>query len=407
MKARDAYLSVLKSFKDKEEIKIITGVRRCGKSSLLELFVEYLLASGVPETRIIRMNFESLRFSHIQNYMDLYRAVSALISGTEKHYILLDEVQMVENWARAIDSFRVDFPADIYITGSNSRLLSSDFATMLGGRCVEIKMYPLSFKEFLDFNDFESDAGMERKFESYLKYGGMPGIVQYNFAQDQINPVLEGIYSTIVLRDVVERNAVGDQRLLQKLVLFLADNIGSLVSPNSIGNAFVREKELQIGGKTKPPAGKTISSYIEALESAYIFYGVPRYDIRGKEYLKTLDKYYIVDTGIRNILLGYRDVNRGYLLENIVYFELRRRGYDVSVGKVGETEIDFIAVKPDEKIYYQVSESIRDEGTRKREIFSLQSAKDNYRKVILTMDRSFVNSYEGIEVKNLLDFLQE
>lgn len=402
---RESYMNTLMSFKDKDMVKIITGIRRCGKSTLLDMFSNELLKAGVPTENIIRLNFESLQYEFIKDYRDLYQEVSRRIAKTGKNYIILDEVQMVSGWMRAVNSFRVDFDVDIYITGSNAYLLSSDFATLLSGRYVEIKMLPLSFKEFLDFNTFEPGTSDDQKFETYLKYGGMPAIAAYDFRQRDINVALDGIYSSVILRDVVERNKITDQALLQKLILFMADNIGNLTSPNNIGNVLVHEGDLDDGKRKKTPASKTVSAYIAALEKAYVFYGVGRYDIKGKQYLKTQSKYYMVDTGIRNMLLGYRDVDRGHILENVVYFELLRRGYDVSIGKAGEKEVDFIAISPEEKIYYQVSETIRDERTRERELDPLRSINDHYEKVVLSMDRSFVNSYEGIKIKNIVNFL--
>jgi predicted AAA+ superfamily ATPase len=404
---RDIYMKTLLSFKDKDMIKIVTGIRRCGKSTLLDMFSENLLKSGVPSDNIIRLNFESLKYEAINDYGALYKEVSGRISKSGKYYVILDEVQMVSGWMRAVNSLRVDFDVDIYITGSNAYLLSSDFATLLSGRYVEIKMLPLSFREFIDFNTFEPATSDDRKFEAYLKYGGMPSVAAYDFRQRDINVVLDGIYSSVILRDVVERSKITDQTLLRKLVLFMADNIGNLTSPNSIGNVLVHEGDLNEGKRKKNPAGKTISSYIAALEKAFVFYGVGRYDIKGKQHLKTQSKYYIVDTGIRNMLLGYRDVDRGYILENVVYFELLRRGYDVSIGKTGDKEVDFIAISPDEKIYYQVTETMSGERTRERELDPLRSINDNYEKVVLSMDRSFVNSYEGIKIKNIVDFLLE
>jgi len=400
-------MKTLLSFKDKDMVKIVTGIRRCGKSTLLDMFSDNLLKSGVPSENIIRLNFESLKYEAINDYRALYKEVSGRMGKIGKYYVILDEVQMVSGWMRAVNSLRVDFDVDIYITGSNAYLLSSDFATLLSGRYVEIKMLPLSFREFLDFNTFEPGTSDDRKFEVYLKYGGMPSVASYDFRQRDINVALDGIYSSVILRDVVERSKINDQALLRKLVLFMADNIGNLTSPNSIGNVLVHEGDLCEGKRKKNPAGKTISSYITALEKAYVFYGAGRYDIKGKQYLKTQSKYYMVDTGIRNMLLGYRDVDRGYILENVIYFELLRRGYDVSIGKAGEKEIDFIAISPEEKVYYQVTETMNSERIRERELDPLRSINDNYEKVILSMDKSFVNSYEGIKIKNIVDFLLE
>ena len=402
---RETYMNQLLSFKDKDMTKIITGIRRCGKSTLLDMFSEQLQTMGVESKNIIRLNFESLRYESIKNYRDLYNEVAGRIVPGSKNYIILDEVQMVDGWVRAVNSFRVDFDSDIYITGSNAYLLSSDFATLLSGRYVEIKMLPLSFKEFLDFNRFPENKSDDEKFEVYLKYGGMPVISEYQFRQKEINIALDGIYSSVVLRDVIERNKITDQALLRKLVLFLADSVGSLTSPTNIGNVLAHEGDME--HRKRNPAGKTISAYIQALTKAYVFYEANRYDIKGKQYLKTQSKYYIVDTGIRNMLLGYRDVDRGHILENVIYFELLRRGYDVAIGRTGEKEVDFVAISPEEKIYFQVTETLAGDSTRERELAPLRSINDHYEKLVLSMDRSFVNSYEGIRVKNLVDFLLE
>jgi len=402
---RDIYMNSLLTFKDKDVIKIVTGVRRCGKSTLLDMFAEKLSESGIPSENLIRLNFESMRHEAVKDYRSLYREVTGRVAGPGRYYVILDEVQMVEGWARAVNSFRVDFDADIYITGSNAYLLSSDFATLLSGRYVEIKMLPLSFKEYLGFNAFEPGVSDEQKFETYLKYGGMPVVSQFNFRQKDINMALEGIYSSVILRDVALRNKITDQALLRKLVLFLADNVGNLTSPSRIGNVLAHEGELTEDRKKKNPAGKTISAYIEALEKAYVFYGVNRYDLKGKQYLKTQNKHYIVDTGIRNMLLGYRDVDRGRILENVVYFELLRRGYDAAIGKIGEKEVDFVAEKPEEKTYYQVTETLAGENTRERELAPLRDIPDSFEKIILSMDRNFVTSYDGIKVINVVDWL--
>ncbi len=404
---RQNYMKTLIEFRDKKVIKIVTGIRRCGKSSLLLLFVEHLKQSGVPLENIIHMNFESIRHKDITDYLALYNVVAGKIADRGKTYIILDEVQMVKDWQKAIDSFLVDFDVDIYITGSNAYLLSSEFSTMLSGRYVEIKMLPLSFKEFLTFNTFDSTSTTEEKFQKYLQFGGMPAVSEYGFNQQRINDMLEGIYSTVIIKDVLERNRITDQALLKKIVYFLADNIGSIVSSNSIGNFLAGQGDIDEGKGRRNPASKTVDNYIGMLQNAFIFYGIKRYDIKGKQHLKTLGKYYIVDMGIRNMLLGYRDVNRGYVLENIVYFELLRRGYRLSIGKVGEKEVDFIAEKPEHKMYVQITESMSSEETRERELAPLREIPDNYEKLVLSMDRSYIHSYDGIQVKNIIDFLLE
>lgn len=405
MKNRPDYLKVLREFKDKKVIKIVTGIRRCGKSSLLQLFAQSLVESGVPVDKIIQMNFESMAYREIEDDLNLYNYLRHKIQPMGKTYIILDEVQMVSQWERAINSLQVDFDVDIYITGSNAYLLSSELSTLLSGRYVEIKMLPLSFKEFLDFHEFAVGIGLDEKFQNYLQYGGMPAIAEYNFNQPRINEMLEGVYATVILKDILERNKVGDQPLLQKIVRFLADNIGNIVSPNSIGNILAHEGNLDKSKKS--PASRTVESYLDMLHKSYIFYSAGRYDIKGKQYLKTLGKHYIVDMGIRNMLLGYRDADRGHILENIVFLELLRRDYKVYIGKIGEKEIDFIAEKPAEKLYVQVTETMLGEETRTRELTPLMEVKDNYEKVILSLDKNYITSYEGIKVKNIIDFLLE
>jgi len=405
MKNRPIYMERLLEFRDKKVIKIVTGIRRCGKSTLLALFAEHLRKSGVAEENIIEMNFESIRHKEITGYMELYRAIEKRIPPKGKTYIILDEIQMVKDWPKAVDSFLVDFDVDLYITGSNAYLMSSAFSTMLSGRFVEVKMLPLSFAEFLDFHFFESSETREDKFQKYLQFGGMPAIAEYDFRLARINDVLEGIYSTVVLKDILERNRISDQALLQKIIAFLADNVGNIVSPGRIGNYLAGEGEIDEGKSRKNPASKTVETYLEYLRDAYVFYEAKRYDVKGKQHLKTLSKYYIVDTGLRNFLLGYRDMDRRHILENIVYFELLRRDYRVSIGKIGQQEVDFVAEKPEHKMYIQVAETLAGENTLKRELASLQNIPDNHEKIVLSMDRSFVSSYDGIKTLNLIDFL--
>ena len=353
------------------------------------------------------MNMESLKYRNILDDESLYDYVSEQIVEGEKNYLIFDELQTVKHWEKAIESFRLDYEVDIYITGSNAYLLSSEFSTLLSGRYVEIQLLPLSFKEFLTFYEFAPNVTLEEKFQRYLQIGGMPILRQFGFNIARINEVLEGIYSTVILRDVLERNKVADQTLLNKLVLFLADNIGSITSPNSIGNVLSSEGDIDRGkGKSvSNVAGKTVHKYINMLKNAFIFYSVGRYDIKGKKLLKTLGKNYIVDLGFRNMLLGYRDVDRGHILENIVFLELIRRDYRVSIGKVGENEVDFVAEKPEEKIYIQVTETMKGEAVRERELRPLKQIPDNYEKIVLSMDKSYIKSYEGIKALNIIDFL--
>lgn len=401
---RPVYLNQLIQHKDVDLVKIVTGIRRCGKSSLLDLFHQYLLDHGVADTNIIHMNLESLRYRTLSDYLTFYDYVSERIPKNGKTYLIFDELQVVTHWEKAIESFRLDFDVDIYITGSNAYLLSTEFSTLLSGRYVEIRMLPLSFQEFLTFYTFAPSISIEEKFQYYLQFGGMPILREYQFHKARSNQALEGIYSTVVLRDILQRNNQADQTMLQKIMLFLCSNIGSITSPNSIGKVLANEGDIQTG-KNKTVAGKTVDKYIAMLHNAFIFYPVSRYDIKGKQLLKTLEKNYIIDLGFRNMLLGYRDADRGHIIENIVFLELIRRDYRVYIGKVSETEIDFVAEKPNDKLYIQVTESMQSAETRERELRPLRMISDNYEKIVLSMDRNYITSYDGIKSLYLIDWL--
>ena len=399
MKKRDLYLTQLVQFKDKPLIKVVTGVRRCGKSTLLSLFEEHLRNSGVRDDHIIRMNFEAFEFDKITTYAHLYNYIkNKMTIPNKKYYIILDEVQQVESWEKAINSFLVDSNVDIYITGSNAYLLSSELSTLLSGRYVEIKMLPLSFKEYLDFTDFKKGDNVDAIFKDYLEFGGLPTVVELKDYPDTIAPFLSGIYNTVIMKDVVQRNHVRDAALLESVLKFIAANIGNIVSTKKISDYLTSS-----GRKT---TSDTIDNYLKMLENAFIIYRANRYDLKGKLFLKTLEKYYMVDIGLRNQLTGLRNTDYGHVLENIIYLELLRRGYAVAIGKVGSLEVDFVATKSDIKIYYQVSASIMDEETRKRELKPLQSITDHYPKIILTMDNTLYSDFEGIKVINILEFLQ-
>ena len=432
LKARDSYLNQLIAFQDTEPVKVVTGIRRCGKSSLLKLMRKHLIDNGVASEQILSMNFESMEYRDM-DIKAFYTHVKERILPDKRMYLFFDELQRLDQWEDAVNSFRVDFDCDIYITGSNAYLLSSEYSTYLSGRYVEIKMLPLSFKEFLEFHGYDvrerkSPTGEIKKraydlegepvdweelYEAYLHYGGMPGIADVGLVQDRVFALLDGIYSTVVMRDILEREKRRGQRqitdpiLLSKIILFLADNIGSNTSLNSIGNTLVSEKMLVDRAKRGKPANQTISAYVGALLESYMFYEIKRFDIKGKEELKTLGKYYIVDIGLRNYLLGYRNVDTGHILENIVYFELLRRGYDVAIGKIDNKEIDFIATKDGEKIYYQVTEDMTSEKTQERELAPLKLVPDNYEKVVLVMRTDVAASVDGIKIKRVFDFLLE
>ena len=376
------------------------------------------------------MNFESHDFKKM-TADDFYNYVKARVIPRKRMYLFFDELQRIKNWEDTVNSFRVDFDCDIYITGSNAYLLSSEYATYLSGRCVEIKMLPLSFKEFLYFHDFEireskSALGGTRMqivdqsgehyelrevFDAYMRFGGMPGIADVGLDQEKAMVLLDGIYSTVIVRDILEREKRRGQRqitdpiLLRKIVLFLADNIGSSVSVSSIGNTLVSEGLLEDAKRKGAPSAHTVQAYVNALLESYFYYDIKRFDIKGREYLRTLGKYYIVDIGLRNYLLGFRDRDRGHAIENVVYFELLRRGYDVAIGKVDNAEVDFIATKATEKIYVQVTESMVSEDVRRRELAPLQKINDNYEKIVLSLEPGLDASYEGIKSLNLIQWL--
>ena len=322
--SRPEYLCKLVQNKDVDLIKIVTGIRRCGKSSLLDLFHSYLTANGVPESRIIHMNLESVRYSNLTDYLAFYGYVSGHISKTEKTYLIFDELQAVSHWEKAVESFRIDFDVDVYITGSNARMLSREFATLLSGRYVEIRMLPLSFSEFLDFYEFTPSASIEEKFQKYLQFGGMPVLREYQFNQQRSYDALDAIYNTVIVRDILQRNSGAEFGMLRKIMMFLSSSIGSITSPSSIGKVLSGEGDIK-AGRGKNIAGVTVERYITMLRDAFIFYSAGRYDVKGKQLLKTLGKNYVVDLGFRNMLLGYRDADRGHILENIVFLELIRR----------------------------------------------------------------------------------
>ena len=430
LKSREFYLKKLIAFQDTEPVKVVTGIRRCGKSSLLKLMVQHLKKTGVTDEQIVEMNFEAHDFKKM-SADDFYEYVKSRIVPEKRMYLFFDELQRIQNWEDTVNSFRIEFNCDIYITGSNAYLLSSEYSTYLSGRCVEIKMLPLSFREFLYFHNFEVretktalgatrlqvfDIAGERyelreMFDAYMRFGGMPGIADVGLDQEKALVLLDGIYSTVVVRDILEREKrrgrhhITDPILLRKIILFLADNIGSSVSVSSIGNTLVNEGLLEDGKRKGTPSVHTVQAYVNALLESYFYYEIKRFDIKGKEYLRTLGKYYIVDIGLRNYLLGFRNRDSGHAIENVVYFELLRRGYDVAIGKIDQMEVDFIATKADDKFYVQVTESMAVEEVRRRELAPLQKITDNYEKIVLSLEPGLDASYEGIKSLNLMEWL--
>ena len=391
MVKRQQYLEKLKKLKDLQIIKVVTGFRRCGKSTLLTQFEEYLKECGVESSQIISINFEKIEFEHLQNYKAMYDYVVERLHPEKTTYIFLDEVQLVEDYQKAVDSLFVRDKVDLYITGSNARMLSGELATLLSGRYVEIEMLPLSFAEY-----YELVGGDKRDaWKRYFTNGGLPYTAYIN-DEDILHDYLLGIYNTVLLKDVVERKKIQDIPLLRSVVKFLFDNIGNIVSSKKISDSLV-----SYGRKT---TSVTVENYIESLSEAYVVYKAERYDVKGKQHLKSLEKYYAVDMGLRKLLLGQKNTDIGHILENIVYFELVRRGFEVCIGKVDDLEIDFIAEKDSDKEYYQVSASVLDPNTFEREIEPLRRVHDNYPKYIVTMDEITSNN-EGIKQINVIDFL--
>lgn len=399
---RKEYLDTLLSWKDQKVIKVITGIRRCGKSTLLKMFQELLIKDDNEPRQIISINFEEMENDNLLNYQELYKYIKERIIENKKMYIFLDEIQNVQFYEKVVDSLYVKDNIDIYMTGSNSYLFSGQLATYLSGRYIEISILPLSFKEFYSVTNNDKEAAFKR----YMDIGGFPFINQSSLNDNQLNMYMEGIYNTVIVKDIEERlnrketnGNVTDVALLKSISKYLSSVIGSPVSIRSIANYFISNER-----KISP---NTVSSYIDALCESYLFYKVDTMNITGKEVLKSNKKYYIVDTGIRNYILPRQTYDLGFTIENIVYLELLRRDYIVNVGKVNNYEIDFIAKKDKAYTYFQVTASMIDENTFKREIRPLQNINDNYKKIILTLDRFTPGNYEGIEVINVIDWLLE
>ena len=394
---RENYLSILRNFKDKQIIKVITGIRRCGKSTLLEIFQDYLKENGVEEKQIISINFENADFEELQDRKKLHEYLKRKLIKDKKTYIFLDEIQNVPEFEKTVDSLFIDKNVDLYITGSNAHLLSSELATLLTGRYIEIKMLPLSFSEYL--SAFEDKTDLSRKFRNYLRYSSFPQAIElYQANPDNIEIFLEGIYSTILFKDVMKRKGITDKNVLERVTKYLYDNIGNRTSIKSISD--------NIEGLNKNNSYNTVSNYVEALKKSYMLYKANRYDIKGKEFLKTQEKYYAIDIGLRYHILGQnsgRDM--GHILENIVYLELLRRGYNVYIGKIDELEVDFVAKNSKDTIYYQVALTTREDATLQRELTPLKKINDNYPKYILTMDDDLDADFDGIKKINVIDWL--
>lgn len=393
---RPKYINELIKFKDKDLIKIITGIRRCGKSTLMELYKEYLIKNGVDKTQIISINLEDLKYHFIQNYMDLYNYINDNLVKEKKNYIFIDEIQIIPEFQKVADSLYLNKNIDLYITGSNARLLSSELSTLLTGRYIEIKMLPLSFKEFISTKKLDD---LEKLYNEYISLGSFPYTTQLE--EDEISKYLGTLFNDVIIKDVMIRKGVSDELMLKSVATFALDNIGNLVSSNNIANTMTSDgRSINV---------RTVEKYLEGFIESFFLYKASRYDIKGKQYLKTGEKYYTSDLGLRYFILGRKVGDRGHILENIIYLELLRRGYEVYIGKVDEYEVDFVALNSNGRIYVQVCETLKDNENKilTRELNSLEKINDNYGKIILTLDKIPLSNENGIIVKNALEWLIE
>ncbi len=392
---RNNYLNKLLALKDKQIIKIVTGIRRCGKSTLLEMYQHRLLLNGVESNQIIAVNFESFDFLELRDPKKLYEYINSRISVTKMNYIFLDEIQHVYKFPDVVNSLFIKKNVDLYIAGSNAYMLSSEIATLISGRYVEIPMLPLSFKEYVQSTGDMRDLSL--KYANYTRYGGFPYSLELRDQPQELNDYLRGIYSTIVLKDVVDRKKVSDVMMLENVMRFAFDNIGNILSTKRIADTMTSN-----GHKIDV---KTVEKYLSALIESFVLYQTKRYNIKGKQYLKTLEKYYVVDMGLRSMLLGSASFDVGHILENVVYLELLRRGRQMYVGKVDELEVDFVATDADSLCYYQVAATVREPSTLLRELAPLQNINDNNPKYLLSLDDESNISHNGIMQINVLEWL--
>ncbi|MGP1564729.1 MAG: ATP-binding protein [Treponema sp.] len=393
---RSEYLERLRNLRHKKLIKIITGIRRCGKSTVLEMFRDELLSEGVKKERIIFINFEDFEYKSLRNSDSLYSFIKERLTS-EMNYIFLDEIQRVENFPDVVDSLYIKKNVDLYLTGSNSSILSSEIATLISGRYAEIKMLPLSFKEFVQATN--QTANLSSAYRQYIQTSSFPYVIELLETPQEINSYLEGIYNTILVKDIVDRKRITDTLILKSVTQFLFDNIGLELSSKKIADTLT--------SNSRKSDSKTIEKYVSALEESFIVYRADRYNIKGKEYLKSLEKYYAADVGLRNFMLGKKAMDVGHILENIVYLELLRRGYSVYVGKIDAFEVDFVAQNQNGNTYIQVAAGVRDSSTLERELKPLKMIKDNYVKMILTLDDDPESDHDGIIRKNAQEWLME
>ncbi len=389
---RVEYLEKLKKWKDKDVIKVITGIRRSGKSTLFELYIDYLKNEGIKDDHIISINLESPDFE-FNNYKELYDYINKKIVDKDNYYIFLDEVQNVESFQKAVDGLYIKKNTDVYITGSNAYLLSGELATLLSGRYIEIKMLPLSFKEY---SDYLKEEASEKLYLRYINNSSFPYALKLD-SESEIDDYIEGIYNTILVKDIVARKKIADAGMLNSITEFLFSSIGSTMSVKKIADT--------LNSKGRKISVHTVENYLDYLIESYIFNKTSRYDIKGKQYLETGEKYYATDVTMRYVLLGRKNLDAGHILENIVYLELIRRGYKVYIGKIGDNEIDFVCENKEGREYYQVAYTVREKTTLERELTPLKKINDHYPKYILTMDIDPITDYEGIKKINVLDWL--
>lgn len=395
---RSQYYDYIEKFIDKPMIKVITGIRRSGKSTLLKLLQIKLVERGIDKENIVYVNFESMKFYNLRTSIACYDYISDMMTSKKKKYLFFDEIQLVDRWEEAINSFLVDFDVDIYITGSNSNMLSSELSTLLTGRYVQFRLYPLSFKEVIKFHEIlQGESEIKDLGWKFIRQGGFPAIHVANYDEETAFMIINDIYDSIVLRDVVQRYNIRNIELLNRIMKYIMDNVGNTFSAKSISDYFKSQfRKVDI---------TTIYNYIDALVSSYIIEKVNRYDVQGKEILKTQEKFYLADQGIQHAVFGYRDRNISGVLENVVYNELVRRGYTVFIGKINDKEIDFIAEKKNEKIYIQVTYKMESETTVEREFAPLLMVRDHYPKFVVSLDENFNDTIEGVKHVNLIDFI--
>lgn len=389
---RYEYLEELKKWKDKDLIKVITGIRRCGKSTLFELYIDYLKKCGIKDDHIISINLEFPEYD-FKDYKELYNYVNSKIKDNDMYYVFLDEVQVVDKFEKAVDGLYIKKNVDEYITGSNANLLSGELATLLSGRYIEIKMFPLSFKEYANY---VQDTSLERLYTNYINKSSMPYALKLD-DQDEVDKYLDSIYNTIIVKDIATRKKISDTAILKSIASFMFSSAGSVLSVKKIADTLISNgRSISV---------HTVESYLDSLVESFIFNKVSRYDIKGKQYLQSGDKYYATDVTMRYALLGRKNIDLGHILENIVYLELVRRNYKVYIGKTGDKEVDFVAENSKGTIYFQVAYTVRDEKTLERELSALESINDHYPKFILTMDQDPEVDYNGIRKINVLDWL--